>query len=90
MLNRKDSGHKRKLGSYSFTTTQPGIIATIYLSPIALLKNKTPYIFVTCSAFAAGCIIIIAKLKVGGKINRGWQNDPVGKFSAKSTTNIGL
>jgi|GEM_PF-5627999 hypothetical protein len=35
---------KRKLGSNSFITTQPGIIATIYLSPIALLKNKTPYI----------------------------------------------
>ena len=37
------SGRKRKLGSNTFIATQPGIIATIYLSPIALLKNKTPY-----------------------------------------------
>ncbi len=30
---------KRKLGSNTFIATQPGIIATIYLSPIALLKK---------------------------------------------------
>jgi len=40
----KHPARKRKLGSNTFIATQPGIIATIYLSPIALLKkNKTPY-----------------------------------------------
>ena len=33
---------ERKLGSSAFAATQPGIIATIYLSPIALLKIKHP------------------------------------------------
>lgn len=33
------SEEKRKLGSNTFIATQPGIIATIYLSPIALLKK---------------------------------------------------
>jgi hypothetical protein len=40
---------KRKLGSDTFITTQPGIIATIYLSPIALLKIKHP-LFLTANA----------------------------------------
>ncbi|HMQ61896.1 MAG TPA: hypothetical protein PKE06_14585, partial [Flavilitoribacter sp.] len=36
------AGGERKLGSSAFAATQPGIIATIYLSPIALLKIKHP------------------------------------------------
>jgi hypothetical protein len=33
---------KENWATVLLTATQPGIIATIYLSPIALLKNKTP------------------------------------------------
>ena len=54
------------------TTTQPGIIATIYLSPIALLKNKTPY-FLTIMRLALlkmerkFAIIVVISIYIRGK-----------------------